>query len=103
MNPNGAFAYVSTADANTLTAYAMDPITGKLTASTATPPGATDTEPLFAAVDPSGRFAFTANYSGDDVSAFTLDPVTGALTAVGGAPFKAGLATQAIAIIATIQ
>ncbi len=102
MNPNGAFAYVSGADSNTVTAYAVNPITGKLTASTAAPPGTTDTEPLCVAVDTSGRFAYTANYVGEDVSAFTLDPATGALTAVG-APFKAGVATQAIAIMATIQ
>lgn len=94
-------AYIAQADTNTVSAYSLDANTGKLTASAS--PAVTDTQPTAVAVDPSGRFAYTANAVGENVSAFTLDRHTGALTAVSGAPFDAGVGTQAIAIIGTIQ
>src|SRR6266849_6041220 len=89
INPVSAFAYATSVDLDTVTAYPLDPVAGGLTVPSGAPAVGTDAEPMFIAIDPSGKFAYTANYIGGNISAFTLNPVTGALTA-DGAPFSSG-------------
>jgi 6-phosphogluconolactonase len=95
---DGKFLYVLTGDfsSNTpapasLTAYAIDPTTGALTAGPAltwmtngsTSPGSS------MALDPLGRFLYLASYQGDVMQAaatvlpYAIDPVSGALTPIG--------------------
>lgn len=89
------FTYVANISDNSISAYAINPNTGELTAAGTTV--ATGTDPQAIAVDPKGRFVYVANFSSSDVSAYTINPSTGALTGVG-APVASGAQPFSIAI-----
>jgi len=80
MHPNDKYLYV-TNNNQTLTAFAIDRTTGKLTQIGAPVP--TGWQPDSLAIDPSGRFAYVANHSSDSISAYRIDQQTGALSSLG--------------------
>ena len=61
------YAYVANNDANTVSAYVIDPSTGAWTAlsGSAFPTGS---QPSSIAIDPTGQFAYVANYGSNNVS-----------------------------------
>ena len=73
------FAYVANSTANTVSAYAIDSVTGAL--SPVNSPS-TGTEPLSVTVDPSGRFAYVANSKSNTISAYSINIPSGALTEI---------------------
>lgn len=88
--PDEKFAYGINETASTMTAYAYDKSTGKLTAgaTVSTLPsnfGAANTC-AEVAVHPSGAFVYGSNRGHDSIVTFASDPVTGALTLVGHVP-----------------
>ena len=80
-----------------VSAFAIDTITGALTAVDGSPFSA-GRAPKGIAADPSGKFAYVANQGESSISAFAIDPATGALTAIAGSPFAAGNFPLSIAI-----
>ena len=92
-DPTAKFAYVANyfngAGGNSVSAYAINPTTGALTAVTGSP-FAAGTNPRSVTVDPTGRFAYAANQNSNNVSAYTINGTTGALTPITGSPFAAG-------------
>ena len=94
---NASFAFVANMNANTISAFALDPMTGKLSPVAGTP-FAAGTAPEFMAADPSGKFLFVANSGSSDVSAFQIVSQTGALMAVPGSPFAVGARPEGIAV-----
>ena len=97
VHPGGKFAYVANSGSANISAYAIDPTTGVLTA-VAGSPFAAGTAPFSVAVDPAGKCAYVANSGTGDVSVYTIDPTTGGLTAIAGSPFAAGDKPYSIAI-----
>ena len=77
-----------------ISAYALDPSTGTLTAAPGTTPFS-GSGPI--TTDPSGKYVYAADSGGSSVLAFTVDPVSGALTVVSGSPFTGGFLPTAIA------
>src|SRR5215813_13586826 len=75
------FAVVSNQLSNTISTYAIDPATGRLTSKATVPTGGTFSRVI--ALDPSGHFAYVANDASNDISTFAIDSATGGLTAVG--------------------
>jgi Lactonase, 7-bladed beta-propeller len=91
-------AYVADIDANAISAYYIDPVTGALLPLAGSPfPAAS--YPTLVAVTPNGQFAVVANQGGaGSVSVFSIAPATGALASIAGSPFAAGSHPEALAI-----
>jgi len=103
---HGPYVYLSNQNpgdpAGSVAGYAIDPVTGSLTAVPRSP-FLGGLVPVGVTVDPKGHFVFAANqgsyltnFSGT-VSAYTIDANTGALTPVPGSPFAAGLEPTSVA------
>jgi 6-phosphogluconolactonase len=101
VDPSGMFAYVANAQVigqnGNVSAYAINPSTGALTAIAGSP-FAAGQGPQSVAVDPSGKFAYVANGGDNTVSGYTIGPTTGALTAIAGSPFAAGNGPNIVAV-----
>ncbi|NOX75551.1 MAG: beta-propeller fold lactonase family protein [Gammaproteobacteria bacterium] len=117
MHPSGRFLYATDAYSNTISAYVIDPATGKLAALEGSPFPAGDSFPLnaelamltrfsaevgglpyFAAVHPSGRFLYVTNWLAASLSAFHIDPDSGALSLLDGFPRTTGINPYAVAV-----
>jgi len=93
----GEFAYVADAAANSITPYAIDPLTGALGAPGA--PVATGQSPIALAVARDKQYLYASDNAGNSISAYTVDAGdSGALTAVPGSPFATGKGPGAIAV-----
>jgi len=94
-------AYVANQLSNNVSAYTVDPATGKLGAVAGSPFGDVFGS-VSVAADPSGRFLYVANNGAPlvDVSAFVIDASTCALMKVPGSPFSTGsvLVPSAVAV-----
>ena len=90
---DGRFLYVPNDGDSTISAYAVDAATGRLTRLDADAvtagvqdfPAGVETHPTSLAIDAAGAYLYTANSGSNDVSAFAIDHATGAVTAVGAA------------------
>jgi 6-phosphogluconolactonase (cycloisomerase 2 family) len=84
------YAYVANADAQTVSAYEIDPATGVLTGISGSPFPAGGTGPWCLAAHPSGKFLYVLNYASRDVSIMAVDAATGALAEAPGSPVATG-------------
>lgn len=107
VSPNGKFAYVANNSDNSVSGYAIDPVSGALTSIVTDAVGGTlptiaaGTGPVSVTIDISGHYLYVAN-SGGDVSAYVINTSTGALTGSGAAT-PAGTSPASIATAGTIQ
>jgi lactonase family protein with 7-bladed beta-propeller len=95
--PRGSFAYETNFASSNVSAYAIDPLAGTLTAVPGSPFSA-GSGAIAVAIDPSGRFAYVANWFGDNVSAYAINSTDGSLTSITGSPFSAGLQPFALTV-----
>ncbi len=95
IDPRGKFIYVSNSLDNTVSAFAIDLVTGIPTAAvntTGSTSNATDAQPNAIIVDPAlGRFVYTANSIGGSISGFQLNPNTGAIAPTQATPYPSDL------------
>jgi 6-phosphogluconolactonase (cycloisomerase 2 family) len=89
IDPLGKFVYTANVNANTVSAYGVDPSTGAL-APVLGSPFAAGSNPFSVSVDPSGRFLYVPNVNGQSVSAYIVDSSSGALIPITGSPFSVG-------------
>lgn len=82
------FAYVTNAQSNSISAYAIQPELGVLLPVPGGPV-ATGSGPNVVTIGPDGKFAYVANVWGNSISAYRINPSSGALTEVAGSPFAA--------------
>jgi len=80
IDPTGRFVYVANRNSHNVSAYAINPRTGALTAVPGQPFSAGGNTPNSVTVDRTGRFAYTANQGDNTISIFTIDRSTGTLT-----------------------
>jgi 6-phosphogluconolactonase len=81
VHPSGKFLYGSNRGHNSIAAFAVDPDTGKLTAT-----GHQNKDikvPRNFVVDPAGRNLLVANQDSDSIVVFRINEQTGALTPTG--------------------
>jgi 6-phosphogluconolactonase len=86
IDPAGRFLYVATSDSGTVTAYAIDAMSGALTAVPNGTAASGGNSVSSLAVDASGLFLYAATTG---VAVFKIDGASGALTQVPGSPFGA--------------
>ena len=80
--PGGKFLYASNrGDANSLTIYAIDTATGRLSLKGFQPTGGKT--PRNFMIDPTGRWLLVANQNSNNILIFRIDPKTGLLKATG--------------------
>lgn len=80
-HPNGRFLYGSNRGHHSLTAFRIDPTTGKLTTIENKPTqGKT---PRNFAIDPTGQFLIAANQDSDTIVLFRINQASGALEQIG--------------------
>jgi 6-phosphogluconolactonase (cycloisomerase 2 family) len=91
----GRYAFVSDYNADTVTALAIDSITGNLAVINSAP---SDVNPYAIAVTPNGAFVYTANSGAADISIFAVNTTTGAVTAAGTASTGSGSAPYGITV-----
>ena len=91
----GRYAFVSDYNADTVTALAIDSITGNLAVINSAP---SDVNPYAIAVTPNGAFVYTANSGAADISIFAVNATTGAVTAAGTASTGVGSAPYGITV-----
>jgi len=87
IDPLGKFVYTANVNANTVSAYGVDPSTGAL-APVLGSPFAAGSNPVSVSVHPSGRFLYVPNVNGQSVSAYIVDSSSGALVPITGSPFS---------------
>jgi 6-phosphogluconolactonase len=97
---NTSFAFVANTNANTVSAFQVDPKSGALfqLAGGTFPTGMA---PEFMAVDVASKFLFVSNSNSNDISAFRIDATNGTLTAVSGSPFPAGTQPKGLALVSS--
>lgn len=91
------FAFVSNINSNTVSAFHVDPISGKLFPAIGSP-FPTDTGPEFLAASAGGKFLFVGNSRSRTISAFQIDAVSGALVPVLGSPFVTGNRPEGVTV-----
>jgi 6-phosphogluconolactonase len=79
---DGRFLYASNRGLDSIALFAIDAVTGKLSA-TAWHPSLGKT-PRFFAIDPTGRFMFVANEDSDEIATFAIAASDGRLSPTGG-------------------
>jgi 6-phosphogluconolactonase (cycloisomerase 2 family) len=87
------FAYATNLTSNNVSAFAIDPVSGGLTAVPGSP-FAAGSGPFGVTTDPAGKFVYVTNGASNSVSAYTVNAGTGALTQVSGSPFTVGFGVQ---------
>lgn len=81
VHPSGKFLYVSNRGHDSIAAFAMDQVTGTLTARGQTKTGGKT--PRNFTQEPSGKYLLAANQNSNDLFVFAIDQETGALTPTG--------------------
>jgi 6-phosphogluconolactonase (cycloisomerase 2 family) len=79
IDPTGRFVYVANRNSHNVSAYAINPRTGALTAVPGQPFFVAANTPDSVTVDRAGRYAYTANQGDSTITMFNLDQTTGAL------------------------
>jgi 6-phosphogluconolactonase (cycloisomerase 2 family) len=94
---SASLAFVANMNSNTISAFQVDPTTGKLfpVVESHFP---TDRGPEFLAVAAASKFLFVGNSGSQTVSAFQIDGASGALTAVPGSPFVSGARPEGVTV-----
>jgi 6-phosphogluconolactonase len=87
ITPDGRFLYASERTSSTLTTFAVEAETGKLTYLGITP---TEKQPRGFAIDPRGRFLVASGEKSDTLSVYAIDPASGALGLLGQYPTGKG-------------
>jgi 6-phosphogluconolactonase len=77
VTPDGRFLYASERTTSTITAYKIDPASGKLTTVGTVP---TEKQPRGFNIDPSGRYVAVAGELSDSMTVYAIDQASGALT-----------------------
>ncbi|WFU41381.1 lactonase family protein [Bradyrhizobium sp. CB82] len=83
VTPDGRFLYASERTTNTLTAYKIDPASGKLTTVGTVP---TEKQPRGFNVDPTGRYVAAVGELSDSMTVYAIDQTSGALTKLKSYP-----------------
>lgn len=83
------YLYVSNNTDDTISAFVIDPQTGKTRSVGYTLPGGPLFSPFGIAIDPQQRFLYTVSNFQPGISAFVIDAASGLLTPVAGSPFAA--------------
>ena len=81
MHPSGRFLYGSNRGHDSITVYAVDQSSGRLTFVQNEPTGGST--PRSFGIDPSGRWLLAANQRSDSVVVFRIDQTSGRLTSTG--------------------
>jgi len=81
VSPNGRFLYCSNRGHDSIAAFQVDPLNGKLSFIAHESTGGKT--PRNFAIDPTGAFLLAANQNSDNIVTFRLDPKTGRLSATG--------------------
>ncbi|MBR0718545.1 beta-propeller fold lactonase family protein [Bradyrhizobium liaoningense] len=76
ITPDGRFLYASERTTSTLSAFKVDPATGKLTTVGSVP---TEKQPRGFNIDPSGRYLAAVGELSDSMTVYAIDQATGAL------------------------
>ncbi len=97
-DPEGSFAYVTNVNSGEISAFAINRVSGALSAIPGSPFQDPDGGPYGVTVDPAGRFLYVTNVNHDNVSGFAIDRMSGALTPVAGSPFPAGTYAACVVI-----
>jgi 6-phosphogluconolactonase (cycloisomerase 2 family) len=90
------FADVTDAGDHTLSAYAVNAVSGALTAVGT--PVATGASPSGIVGTTDRKYVFVGNQGSNNISAFAVDAASGALTSIPGSPFAAGTSPQALTL-----
>jgi len=84
------YAYTANSESHDISAFAIDPAAGTLTAVAGSPFSAGGSYPLSLAVHPSGKYLFVLNLASRDISILSIAPSTGALTEAASSPRSTG-------------
>lgn len=83
ITPDGRFLYASERTTNTLTAYKVDAVSGKLTTIGSVP---TEKQPRGFHIDPSGRYLAAVGELSDSMTVYAIDQGSGALARLKSYP-----------------
>lgn len=87
VSPDGASVYVCSVTDNAVAAFAVDPVSGVLTAAGVAVDGVGGVDGIAQCVDvavsPDGRHVYAAGFADDAIATFSRNETTGALTFVG--------------------
>ena len=88
--PHGAFVYVANTLSDSISGFAVHPVSGALTEVPGSP-FATQVAPFSVSVDATGRYLYAPNRGSNTISAFTIDSQTGQLfELISSSPIDSG-------------
>jgi 6-phosphogluconolactonase len=85
--PDGKFLYISERTSNSLSAFSVDPASGKLTYLSNT---ATEAQPRGFAIDPKGKYLVASGEKSGTISVYAIDQASGALKLLNKYPTGKG-------------
>lgn len=91
------FLYESNGTTSDVWAYTVNPSTGVITKTPASPFPAQNVAHSVA-VTPNNQFAYVANANANTISAYVITPATGSLTPIAGSPFATHSSPHAVAV-----
>jgi len=94
----GKFAYVTNVNSGIISAFAINPASGALSAIAGSPFQDLDGAPFGMTADPAGMFLYVGNVGSNNISVFAINFFSGALTPIVGSPFPAGTYITCLAI-----
>jgi DNA-binding beta-propeller fold protein YncE len=107
VTPDGRYLYVANdatdTDPGSVSGFALDPSSGKLTPVPGSPVKASDLGPFGVVVSPDGKFLYVSNTGNSpstagSVSAYRIDGKTGAISELAGSPYPTGIAAGGVAM-----
>src|SRR4029077_14238575 len=100
VDPTGKFVYVANTGSGNVSAFAIDPNSGSLSAVPGSP-FQVGTQPGELTVDRAGKLLYIANGGSLNISDFAINPIDGSLTPIAGSPFQLGRIPTSVAVEAT--
>lgn len=87
VHPSGKFAFVTQQTGQKISAYSIDPDTGRLTEIKGSPFDSRQVSPYWAVTDPKGKFLFVAARNSSNLAVMSINETTGALSSIEGSPY----------------
>jgi len=98
VHPSGKFVYVAQQTGMKVAGFAIDPVSGRLTALPGSPFDPKVISPFWMVTDPLGKYLYLAGRNSKNIGAMTIDVQTGVLTAIKGSPYPGGELPRSVAM-----
>ena len=98
VHSSGKYVYVAQQTGMKIIGFAVNPVTGRLTALPDAPYDPKVISPFWMASDSAGKFLYLAGRNSKNIGAMAINARTGALTSIKGAPYPGGQLPRSVTV-----